>query len=135
MQQQQQAQQPVQQQTTPVAPSQGGWACECGTSNTGKFCINCGKKPVSAHSWTCECGTANTGKFCINCGKKPASSDGWACECGTTNTGKFCHNCGESKPVEKIYRCDKCGFEPDKTKPIPKFCPECGDVINESDLA
>jgi membrane protease subunit (stomatin/prohibitin family) len=46
----------------------GGWTCECGTTNTGKFCSNCGK-PAPAGEWTCECGTTNSGKFCSNCGK------------------------------------------------------------------
>ena len=83
----------------PPAP-QGGWTCECGTTNTGKFCGNCGKpQPApqpAAGSWTCECGTVNTGKFCGNCGKPQPSAD-WTCECGTVNTGKFCSNCGKPR--------------------------------------
>ena len=67
-QQQQQAQQPQM-----AAPSQaaGGWTCSCGTTNTGKFCSNCGQ-PQPAGPWTCSCGTQNTGKFCSNCGKPQA---------------------------------------------------------------
>lgn len=70
---QQQAQQPVQQNVqqpaAQAAPAQGTWTCECGTSNTGKFCANCGKaKPAQAEGWTCSCGTVNKGKFCQNCG-------------------------------------------------------------------
>ena len=83
-----------------AAPAAGaaGWTCECGTTNTGKFCSNCGKpEPAPAGSWTCECGTANTGKFCSNCGKPAPASDEWTCECGTTNTGKFCSNCGKAR--------------------------------------
>lgn len=80
-----------------AAPAQGGWTCECGTTNTGKFCSNCGKpQPAPAGSWTCECGTTNTGKFCSNCGK-PAPAADWTCSCGTVNTGKFCSNCGKPR--------------------------------------
>jgi membrane protease subunit (stomatin/prohibitin family) len=75
----------------------GGWTCECGTTNTGKFCSNCGKAAPLKNEWTCECGTVNTGKFCSNCGK-PAPAGEWTCECGTTNSGKFCSNCGKPRP-------------------------------------
>ena len=89
-----------QQPAQAVAPSQAaGWTCECGTSNTGKFCSNCGKpQPAPAAGWTCECGTANTGKFCSNCGKPQPASNEWTCSCGTVNTGKFCSNCGSQRP-------------------------------------
>ncbi len=83
----------------PAAPA-GGWTCGCGTTNTGKFCSNCGKpQPAPAGSWTCGCGTTNTGKFCSNCGKpQPAPAGSWTCSCGTTNTGNFCNNCGGKRP-------------------------------------
>ncbi|MEG2429126.1 MAG: hypothetical protein RSA99_01955, partial [Oscillospiraceae bacterium] len=58
----------------------------------------------------------------------------WACECGAMNKGKFCAECGKPNPTPKSYRCDKCGYEPDKSKPAPKFCPECGDIINNDDI-
>lgn len=76
------------------------WRCSCGTSNTGKFCQNCGKaKPQPADSWTCQCGTVNTGNFCQNCGnRKPQQSGNWTCQCGTVNTGNFCQSCGNRKP-------------------------------------
>lgn len=75
----------------------GGWTCECGNVNTGKFCSNCGKPaPAPAAEWTCECGHVNTGKFCSECGK-PAPAAEWTCECGTVNTGKFCSNCGKAR--------------------------------------
>ena len=85
-----------------VAPQQtaapaNSWTCECGASNTGKFCRECGKPaPAPANSWTCECGTVNTGKFCSECGK-PAPAAEWTCECGTVNKGKFCSNCGKAR--------------------------------------
>ena len=49
-----------------------------------------------ANSWTCECGASNTGKFCSECGK-PAPAAEWTCECGTVNKGKFCSNCGKAR--------------------------------------
>ena len=74
-----------------------GWTCECGTTNTGKFCSNCGRPaPAPTNEWMCSCGTKNTGKFCSECGK-PAPAGEWTCECGTTNTGKFCSNCGKPR--------------------------------------
>lgn len=89
--QQQAAQQQAMQQHTQQA---AGWQCECGATNTGKFCSECGKpQPVAAGSWTCECGNVNTGKFCSECGK-PRPAGEWTCSCGTVNTGKFCSNCG-----------------------------------------
>ncbi|HAG04400.1 MAG TPA: virion core protein (lumpy skin disease virus) [Lachnospiraceae bacterium] len=77
----------------------GGWKCECGTQNTGKFCTECGKPmPAPAAGWTCECGTQNTGKFCTECGKPmPVASEEWTCECGNKNTGKFCTECGKPR--------------------------------------
>ncbi|MDY2588767.1 MAG: SPFH domain-containing protein [Agathobacter sp.] len=73
------------------------WTCECGATNTGKFCSNCGKPaPTPATEWTCECGATNTGKFCSNCGK-PAPAAEWTCECGATNKGNFCSNCGKPR--------------------------------------
>ncbi len=30
----------------------GGWKCECGTENTGKFCQNCGKPQPAPSGWT-----------------------------------------------------------------------------------
>ncbi|MBR0134777.1 MAG: SPFH domain-containing protein, partial [Clostridia bacterium] len=76
------------------------------------------------------------GKFCSNCGRpKPGETAGWTCECGTVNGGKFCSNCGKPKPADALlYRCDKCGWEPEDPANPPKFCPNCGDPFNEQDI-
>ncbi len=105
-QQQQQYQQPAQQ----PAPAANGWKCECGAVNTGKFCMECGKPQPKAEGWTCtNCGAVNKGKFCMECGaKKPDSAP--------------------------LYKCDKCGWEPNDPKNPPKFCPQCGDPFNDNDV-
>lgn len=89
-----------------------------------------------SNSWVCSCGASNTGKFCIECGTpKPQPVQGWTCKCGTVNKGKFCMECGAPKPVdEPLYRCDKCGWEPEDPKNPPKFCPECGDPFDDNDI-
>ena len=83
--------------------------------------------------WTCKCGAVNSGKFCTECGSPQVV--GWTCACGSVNKGKFCPECGAKKPVaEPLYRCDKCGWEPEDPKNPPKFCPECGDKFDEGDV-
>lgn len=85
--------------------------------------------------WSCSCGqTDNRGKFCSNCGQKKPEEAGWTCSCGTVNKGKFCMECGQKRPEgAPIYKCDKCGWEPEDPAHPPKFCPECGDSFDEND--
>lgn len=114
----------------------GSWKCGCGTDNTGNFCNNCGKpKPADQNGWKCECGAVNSGKFCSQCGKQKPAADGWVCACGSVNKGRFCAECGKQKPAgAPLYRCDKCGWEPEDPMNPPKFCAECGDPFNDSDI-
>jgi membrane protease subunit (stomatin/prohibitin family) len=92
-----------------------------------------GENQPAGNTWKCGCGAENIGKFCAECGSaKPA--DGWVCACGNVNKGKFCPECGAKKPsAEPLYRCDKCGWEPEDPRNPPKFCPECGDRFTEED--
>ena len=91
-------------------------------------------KAPAADSWKCKCGAVNTGNFCVECGeKRPAA--GWTCKCGTVNYGKFCPECGSRRPSgSPIYRCDKCGWEPEDPHHPPKFCPQCGDRFDDNDI-
>ena len=93
------------------------------------------QQQAAADGWKCSCGAVANGKFCPECGSPKPVEEGWTCTCGAVNKGKFCPECGAKKPAGvPQYKCDKCGWEPEKGAKPPKFCPECGDPFDDGDI-
>ncbi len=118
------------------ARSGAGAAANAGAPQNAAASAAGGAEKAQAEGWTCSCGkSGNTGKFCSECGAKKPEAAGWTCSCGAVNKGKFCSECGAKKPAgEPLYKCDKCGWEPEDPKNPPKFCPECGDPFTDDDV-
>ena len=119
-----------------------GMAMNAGESSAQNLFAMGGQQPAAAPAaapaadgWKCACGAVNSGKFCAECGSPKPAAEGWKCSCGAINKGKFCSECGAKKPAGAIqYKCDKCGWEPEKGANPPKFCPECGDPFDNEDI-
>ena len=113
----------------------GGFGAAQQFYNAGMQQVSQQRASQPASGWKCSCGAMATGKFCAECGSPRPVDSGWTCSCGAVNKGKFCPECGAKKPAGvPQYKCDKCGWEPEKGSTPPKFCPECGDPFDNGDI-
>lgn len=53
----------------------------------------------------------------------------WICDCGRINTLRFCPQCGKAKPEKR--KCPKCDFVFSDELCGMKFCPNCGNNVEE----
>ena len=73
-------------------------------------------------AWKCECGATNKGKFCAECGKRARGRLDLR-RMRHRKQGKFCTDCGAKKRQARDYRCDKCGWELRKPSNRPSSAP------------
>ena len=67
---------------------------------------------------------------------QPVSTGQWFCpQCGNKNSGKFCVECATPRPsMNRTYTCSNCGWQAVNPENPPKFCPECGDRFDQSEI-
>ena len=92
------------------------------------------QEEAQRNGWKCSCGNVTNGNFCEECGAAKPSRLEWTCQCGSVNQDNFCPQCGTKRPEKTLlYRCDKCGWQPEDLQDLPNFCPQCGDKFTEDD--
>jgi membrane protease subunit (stomatin/prohibitin family) len=87
------------------------------------------KPEKSAECPKCGAALPTEAKFCPECGEKaPQAVEETTCpSCGKkTARGKFCMECGA--PLARPQKCPNCGAD---IAPGGKFCPECGNKVEE----
>jgi hypothetical protein len=81
--------------------------------------------------WICACG-AEKHREVLRRMRKPAPTPESGSAHAREEYREIRVQCG--KPRAKAYRCSKSAMNRTPSKPIPKFCPECGDPIGDEDL-
>ena len=81
--------------------------------------------------WICSCGTHNTQKFCVNCGKPKPDNDTWQCSCGTVNTTKFCVSCGKARSNIDYSKIETINNTEIKSSPINEFVNTHNEALTE----
>ncbi len=107
----------------PIENNGSEWTCPlCGSTNTGRFCCECGGAKPQQTTKVCECGyTGPFGKFCPNCGR--AVEKEYTCQCGyQSKNAKFCPNCG--RPTGQITLPEPAQEADTKPEPDEPLNPE-----------